>query len=160
MCLGNICRSPLAEGVFRSVLVERGRAEAYRIDSAGTGGWHLGSAPDPRSIAIAARHGIDISQQQARRIEPADFTRFDLLLGMDQSNVEDMKAIAPAGASGRIQLFLEFATGRTRDVPDPYFGGPDGFAIVYRTVREASEKLVDRLERASAPTSGQTSSTT
>lgn len=134
--------------------------DAYLIDSAGTGGWHLGSPPDPRSMAIAASHDIDISGQQARRIEATDFSRFDLLLGMDQSNVDDMRSIAPADATGEIQLFLDFATGRAIDVPDPYFGGPDGFAKVYRMVREASERLVDRLERDSEPTSGQTSSTT
>lgn len=111
-------------------------------------------------MAIAASHDIDISGQQARRIEATDFSRFDLLLGMDQSNVDDMRSIAPADATGEIQLFLDFATGRAIDVPDPYFGGPDGFAKVYRMVREASERLVDRLERDSEPTSGQTSSTT
>jgi protein-tyrosine phosphatase len=160
VCLGNICRSPLAEGVFRAVLDERGRADAYRIDSAGTGGWHLGSPPDPRSMAIAASHGVNISGQKARRIEASDFSRFDLILGMDQSNVEDMRALAPADATGEIQLFLDFATGQAIDVPDPYFGGPDGFSAVYRMVREASERLVDRLERDSDPVSGQTSSTT
>lgn len=81
VCLGNICRSPLAEGVFRAVVEGRGEASRFRIDSAGTGGWHAGSAPDPRSVAIAARHGIDISGQQARKVRPQDFTEFDLILG-------------------------------------------------------------------------------
>jgi protein-tyrosine phosphatase len=160
VCLGNICRSPLAEGVFRAVVAARGAENAYLIDSAGTGGWHHGSAPDPRSIAIAASHGIDISAQQARKIVPEDFHRFDLILGMDRSNVEDLEALAPADAKARILLFLDFAEGASGEVPDPYYGGVDGFSAVYRMVRQASEKLADRLERGSAPVSGHTSSTT
>ncbi|WP_394888238.1 low molecular weight protein-tyrosine-phosphatase [Mesorhizobium sp. AaZ16] len=160
VCLGNICRSPLAEGVFRAVVAARGAENAYLIDSAGTGGWHHGSAPDPRSIAIAASHGIDISAQQARKIVPEDFHRFDLILGMDRSNVEDLEALAPADAKARVLLFLDFAEGASGEVPDPYYGGVDGFSAVYRMVRQASERLADRLERGSAPVSGHTSSTT
>ena len=160
VCLGNICRSPLAEGVFRAVAAERGVSGAYIVDSAGTGGWHLGSAPDPRSIDIAASHGIDISSQKARRIVPADFSRFDLILGMDQSNVEDLKAMAPPELVDRVHLFLDFAARSAAEIPDPYHGGPDGFAGVYRMVREASERLAETLERTSEPPSGQASSTT
>ena len=160
VCLGNICRSPLAEGVFRAVIAERGASGAYIVDSAGTGGWHLGSPPDPRSVAIAASHGIDISAQQARRIVPADFGRFDLILGMDRTNVADLKAMAPPGHAERVHLFLDFAGDGGTEVPDPYFGGSEGFASVYRMVREASERLADRLGRMSGPISGQTSSTT
>lgn len=143
VCLGNICRSPLAEGVFRSVVEGFGRGHEFRIDSAGTGGWHAGSAPDPRSIAIAGCHGIDISGQKARQVRLQDFHDFDLLLGMDRSNVDDLDKIAPPGARGRVHLFLDYAGGRGRDVPDPYYGGPEGFADVYRMIREASEALVD-----------------
>lgn len=157
VCLGNICRSPLAEGVFRTVLAERGRG--MLLDSAATSGWEVGSAPDPRSIAIALRHGIDISGQRARKVTPQDFSRFDLILGMDRSNVADLKALAPA-ARDRVQLFLEFAHGQARDVPDPYYDGPEAFAEVYRMVREASEALATRLAaRASFPDSDQASST-
>ncbi len=160
VCLGNICRSPLAEGVFRAVVEGRGQAAGFMIDSAGTGGWHTGSAPDPRSIAIAARHGVDISHQQARKVRPDDFEAFDLILGMDRSNVDDLRRIAPASAQDRIHLYLDFATRRTVDVPDPYYGGPEGFADVYRMIRDASEALVDKAaERFSAPASGQASST-
>ena len=158
VCLGNICRSPLAEGVFRAVLAERSRD--MMLDSAATGGWNLGEAPDPRSIAIAARHGIDISGQRARKVRPEDFSRFDLILGMDRQNVRDLKALAPAHASERIHLLAEFAQGKTRDVPDPYYDGPEAFASVYRMIREASEALAKRLEaRASTLESGQASST-
>ncbi|MDX8500444.1 low molecular weight protein-tyrosine-phosphatase [Mesorhizobium sp. VK4C] len=160
VCLGNICRSPLAEGVLGAVLAERGMARDILLDSAATSGWEVGSAPDPRSIAVAARHGVDISGQRARRIAPEDFSRFDMILGMDRSNVRDLKALAPPSARDRIHLYLEFATGAGRDVPDPYYDGPEEFVSVYRMIREASEALAKRLEaRASAPTSGQASST-
>lgn len=145
VCLGNICRSPLAEGVFRQVAEERGLSERFVIDSAGTGGWHAGSAPDPRSIAIAARHGVDIAGQKARRLERGDFDRFDLLLGMDVSNVQAMRERARGAAHDRIHLFAQFAHGREDEVPDPYYGGADGFGDVYRMIREASEALAERL---------------
>ena len=161
VCLGNICRSPLAEGVFGHVLATRGMDQAVRLDSAGTGGWHAGSAPDPRSVDIAAHHGIDISGQKARKVTPDDFDRFDLIFGMDRSNVADLKAAAPSSAQDRIHLFLEFAGNRGSEVPDPYYGGSEGFASVYRMIREASETIATRLEgRASASSSGQASSTT
>lgn len=158
VCLGNICRSPLAEGVFRTVWAERGQGRDLLLDSAATSGWEVGSAPDPRSIAIALRHGIDISGQRARKVRPEDFSRFDLILGMDRSNVADLKALAPA--RDRVHLFLEFAHGQARDVPDPYYDGQEAFAEVYRMIREASEALATRLAaRASVPDSGQASST-
>ncbi|PBB23838.1 protein tyrosine phosphatase [Mesorhizobium sp. WSM4312] len=158
VCLGNICRSPLAEGVFRAVWAERGRGRDMLLDSAATSGWEVGSAPDPRSIAVAMRHGIDISGQRARKVRREDFSRFDLILGMDRSNVADLEALAPA--RDRVHLFLEFAHGQARDVPDPYYDGEDAFASVYRMIREASEALATRLAaRASLPDSGQASST-
>ena len=158
VCLGNICRSPLAEGVFRAVWAERGRGRDMLLDSAATSGWEVGSAPDPRSIAVAMRHGIDISGQRARKVRREDFSRFDLILGMDRSNVADLKALAPA--RDRVHLFLEFAHGQARDVPDPYYDGPEAFTEVYRMIREPSEALATRLAaRASLPDSGQASST-
>jgi protein-tyrosine phosphatase len=157
VCLGNICRSPLAEGVFRAVLAEQGKDLA--IDSAGTGGWHAGEGPDRRSIAVAAKHGVDISGQRARKVLPEDFSRFDLILGMDRANVRDLKALAPPAVSDRIHLYLDFATGKARDVPDPYYDGAEAFASVYRMIREASEALAKRLEASASPTSGQASST-
>lgn len=160
VCLGNICRSPLAEGVFAAVLEEKRLSEHFELDSAGTGGWHAGSAPDPRSVAIAASHGIDISGQKARKVNADDFSRFDLILAMDRSNVEELQRLAPAAARERIHLFLEFADGKVRDVPDPYYGGPDGFAAVYRMIRDASDVLSSRLaERMSVSRSGHASST-
>lgn len=145
VCLGNICRSPLAEGVFGAVVEERRQAHRFVLDSAGTGDWHAGEAPDPRSMAVAARYGIDISGQSARRVAERDFSRFDLILGMDRSNVQNLRRIAPAEAHGRIHLYLDYALGTMRDVPDPYCGDADGFEKVYRMIREASEALSTRL---------------
>ncbi|MDN2568434.1 low molecular weight phosphotyrosine protein phosphatase [Aquibium sp. A9E412] len=161
VCLGNICRSPLAEGVAAAALARNGLAGRVALDSAGTGGWHVGSPPDPRSVAVATRHGIDITAQAARRLTADDFERFDLLLGMDASNVAALRAAAPPGDDARVHLFLDYALGRPHDVPDPYFGGADGFGAVYRTIQEASEALAVRLAARleSPPSSGQASST-
>jgi protein-tyrosine phosphatase len=145
VCLGNICRSPLAEGVFAEVARTAGRRGDFRLDSAGTGAWHAGSPPDRRSVAIAGLHGIDITAQRARQVEQSDFSRFDLILGMDRSNVADLRGRAPGEAGERIHLFLAYAAGVEHDVPDPYYGGPDGFETVYRMIRDASEALISRL---------------
>ena len=139
VCLGNICRSPLAEGIFRTVWAERGQGRHMLLDSAATSGWEVGSAPDPRSIAVAMRHGIDISGQRARKVRREDFSRFDLILGMDRSNVADLKALAPT--RDRVHLFLEFAHGQARDVPDPYYDGPEAFAEVYRMIPDLSANI-------------------
>lgn len=145
VCLGNICRSPLAEGVFRHVLQTRGAAGGFLVDSAGTGGWHIGSPPDPRSVAIAAGHGIDLTGQRARKVADGDFARFDLVLAMDRANQTELKARATGDRHDRIHLFMDFALGEARDVPDPYYGGADGFETVYRMLRTASEALAEKL---------------
>ncbi|UUP17397.1 low molecular weight protein-tyrosine-phosphatase [Nitratireductor thuwali] len=145
VCLGNICRSPLAEGIFRAVAAERGMAGAFHLDSAGTGAWHVGSPPDPRSVAIAAAYGIDISAQRARKVGLADFERFDLILGMDNSNVRNLRRMAPEHTHHRIHLFSNIAGKGQRDVPDPYYGGEDGFSEVYLMIREASAALIAKL---------------
>lgn len=144
VCLGNICRSPLAEGVLRAVVAETGREGHFEIDSAGTGGWHVGSPPDPRSVAVAARNGIDISQQRCRRIEAADFERFDLILAMDRGNLDDLLALAPAGLHAKVHMFLDYSLGQDAEITDPYYGGADGFDRAYRIIREASLSLVGR----------------
>lgn len=159
VCLGNICRSPLAEGVFRATAARRGWADRLTMDSAGIGAWHAGSPPDPRSVAVAARYGIDISAQRARKVQAEDFGRFDLLLGMDRSNVDDLMCLAGPHRC-KVHLFQDYACGVDRDVPDPYYGGADGFESVYRMILDASEGLADKLTaRASGP-SVQASSTT
>ncbi len=141
VCLGNICRSPLAEGVFSHVAADLGLSSDFSVDSAGTGGWHVGSAPDPRSIAIAAKHGIDISGQSCRRIADDDFERFDLILGMDRSNVDDLKASGAHRYRSKVDLFCGKAGLGPIEIPDPYYGGDDGFANAYRVIREASVAL-------------------
>ena len=145
VCLGNICRSPLAEGVFRSVLAERGMEDDFLIDSAGMGDWHAGQAPDHRAIAVASANGLDISAQQARAITERDFERFDLILGMDRKNIRELNEIAPDAFRDKVQLFLDYAGGGAKEVPDPYFGDAAGFAETYRLIRAASEGLADKL---------------
>ena len=145
VCLGNICRSPMAEGVFRHVSGS-GELAAFSIDSAGTAGWHEGSPPDSRAQAALMARGIDISQLRARQVSPRDFERNDLLLAMDDSNLQDLSAIAPHGAGGKVHLFLDYALGETgQEVPDPYYGGTRGFDEVFDLVERASLGLMRKL---------------
>ncbi|MBN9673404.1 low molecular weight protein-tyrosine-phosphatase [Roseibium aggregatum] len=141
VCLGNICRSPLAEGVFRDLVEDAGLVERFLIDSAGTGAWHTGNPPDPRSIEIAATYGIDISRQKARQVRAGDFERFGIILAMDGSNLNTLWARDEVG-SADIRLLLDDPP---RDVPDPYYGGTDGFEEVYRLLRFGCETLLRRL---------------
>jgi protein-tyrosine phosphatase len=144
VCLGNICRSPLAEGILQQKAAEAGLE--MRVDSAGTGGWHIGNSPDPRSIAVAARHGVDISGQRCRRVGKADFERFDLIFGMDRRNVELLRAQAPDAAKRKIHLFLDYARGTAIDVLDPYYEGEDGFETVYSMLSAGCSSLIGRLD--------------
>jgi protein-tyrosine phosphatase len=141
VCLGNICRSPLAEAAFRDAAARAGlEAEA---DSAGTGEWHAGHAPDPRSRTVALAHGIDISGYKARQVRAEDFTRFDHILALDPQNLRDLRAIAPAGATARLALLMDHVPGRAgRGVGDPYYGDARDFETVWDEVREAAEALV------------------
>lgn len=145
VCAGNICRSPLAEGVFAKVATDAGRADAFEIDSAGTGGWHQGDPPDPRSVATARSHGIDISRQKARRVASRDFDRFDLILAMDRDNLRDLKRLRPAASSTEIHLFLDYARGMAADIPDPYYGEDDGFETVYNMLFDGCTLLMAKL---------------
>ncbi|NLR99184.1 low molecular weight phosphotyrosine protein phosphatase [Rhizobium sp. P38BS-XIX] len=144
VCAGNICRSPLAEGIFRHLVTEAGRSAEFEIDSAGTGGWHQGQRPDRRSVAAAAGHGIDISSQRARRIEPADFSSFDLILAMDQDNLKNLRKSAPADALGRLHLFNAFTLGSNRDIPDPYYGDREDFEAVYTMLLAGCSALLPK----------------
>jgi protein-tyrosine phosphatase len=149
VCMGNICRSPTAEGVLRRLIEQEGLADRIEIESAGTGGWHVGAAPDPRSTQAAARRGI-VLEGAARQVADADFDRFDLLLAMDSDNLAELRRRAPEGFDpGRIRLLREFdpaalAAGDL-DVPDPYPGGARGFDDVLDMVEAASRGLVDEL---------------
>lgn len=145
VCLGNICRSPLCEGIFRSLVSEAGLEARFSSDSAGTGAWHAGNAPDPRSVAIARQKGIDITDLRARQVTVADFTRYDLVLAMDRNNLRDLRRLAPASAGARVHLFSDFATGRTVDVPHPYYGGPNGFEEVYSMLLSGCVSLLGKL---------------
>ncbi|WP_346906451.1 low molecular weight protein-tyrosine-phosphatase [uncultured Roseibium sp.] len=145
VCLGNICRSPLAEGVFRHTVEQAGHSDRVLIDSAGTGSWHQGHAPDPRSISVAASNGIDISGLRARQVKQDDFDRFDLILAMDRDNLAALRRMCAAEQTGRIRLFLEDPE---RDVPDPYYGGADGFQDVYKLVRNGCLDLLEDLRLA------------
>ena len=146
VCMGNICRSPSAEGVFRHVLATRAPELQVDIDSAGTHDYHVGEAPDARALAAARRRGIDRSGLRARRVATEDFERFDLILAMDEENLLALKRQAQAAYHERIRLMMEYAPGRgRRAVPDPYYGGEQGFEDVLDLLEEAADGLIDAL---------------
>ena len=146
VCLGNICRSPTAEAVFRQIVAREAPDLHIEIDSAGTAAYHVGSPPDSRTRQAALRRGYDMSALRARVIELQDFSRFDLILAMDRQNVDTLRREGPAAAHGRIRLFLEFApdAGET-EVPDPYYGGPNGFEEVLDLVEAAARGLLEHV---------------
>ena len=146
VCMGNICRSPTAEGVMRQLLLREAPTLRVHLDSAGTHSYHVGAAPDARSQAAARRRGIDISALRARRLEPADFHSFDRILVMDQRNLDDARAVAPAGGAARLQLFLDYAPQQPlREVPDPYYGEPGDFEQVLDLSLAAARGLLQQL---------------
>jgi protein-tyrosine phosphatase len=148
VCLGNICRSPTAEGVFRAVAARDAPDLGVEVDSAGTAGYHIGDPPDPRTRQAASRRGYDLSALRARVVEPRDFEEFDLILAMDRENLQALHHLAPAHARDRVRLFLEFAPGATvTEVPDPYYGGPNGFEAVLDLVEQVSQGLLQHLRR-------------
>ncbi len=146
VCMGNICRSPTAEAVFRSQATLAGFAPQLLIDSAGIGDWHVGQPPDSRAIAHAHRRGYDLSALRARQVTVDDFARFHWIFAMDERNLRDLKALCPPTYDGHLGLFLDLApaVGR-RDVPDPYFGGAAGFEKVLELTERASEALLARI---------------
>jgi len=141
VCLGNICRSPLAEAAMRDAAARVGIE--VEVDSAGTGDWHAGNPPDPRSVAEAAKHGIDISGYRARRVRGEDFRRFDFVLALDPQNLRDLRAMAPGDTQARLALVMDFVAGRAGEgVRDPYYGDAADFETVWRDVSAAAEGLV------------------
>ena len=148
VCLGNICRSPLAEGIFRHQVAEARLSNRFIIDSAGCDGWHSGELPDRRSIAVAQAHDIDISDQRARQIHIDDFDRFDLILGLDRDNVRHLSAMQPQGSRAKVALYLEASLGMAKNVPDPYYGGQADFEAVYQLCEKASVGLLKSLTNA------------
>ncbi len=144
VCLGNICRSPLAEGILRSKL-----SEDFIVDSAGTGGWHAGQQPDKRSISIAKNRGLDITHQRARQFKKSDFDFFDHIFVMDNSNYKDVLTLAPnEEAKSKVKLILnEIFPNENVDVPDPYYGGQDGFENVFDMLDQACEEIARKLKQ-------------
>ena len=148
VCMGNICRSPTAHGVFRALVEREGLADVITIDSAGTHAYHVGSPPDRRAQATARERGIDLSDLVARRVMEEDFEVFDYVLAMDQDNYMALSEICPDQHVDKIHMFMDFADRmRTREVPDPYYGGPAGFERVFDLVEAASQGLLTEIRQ-------------
>ncbi len=155
VCLGNICRSPTAEGVMRALVSEAGLEHRVELDSAGTGGWHVGESPDARATEAARRRGIAL-EGAAREVRPRDFADFDLILAMDRSNLRDLQRLAPdERARQKVRLLREWGRAGSQsdgdlDVPDPYYGGPDGFDRVLDLVHASCTALLEELQAGEA----------
>ena len=148
VCLGNICRSPTADGIFRELIKREKLDQKIIVDSAGTGDWHIGKAPDSRTVAAAKKRGYDLSVLRARQVITADFDEFDYVLAMDNSNLRDLHSLRPTHFSGHLGLFLDFGLRKThREVPDPYYGDHDGFELVLDLVEEAAEGLLAHIRQ-------------
>ena len=148
VCTGNICRSPTAEAIFRKLAADAGMEEAVTADSAGTHGYHVGEPPDPRAQKAAAKRGYDLSALRARRFEPADFQRFDLILAMDEDHYSILSSMARPSAGDKLKLMMSYARRfKERDVPDPYYGGPQGFERVIDMLEDAAKGLLESLRK-------------
>lgn len=148
VCMGNICRSPTAEGVLRSHAERTGLINHMEIDSAGTHGYHVGAPPDPRSQKAAARRGYDLSKLRARRVAKTDFQHYDFILAMDRDNLALLEEACPQEERHRLGLFLDYARSFTEsEVPDPYYGGPDGFERVLDLIEDAAAGLIETLRQ-------------
>ncbi|WP_350292080.1 low molecular weight protein-tyrosine-phosphatase [uncultured Croceitalea sp.] len=144
VCLGNICRSPLAEGILQS----KTNSESVFVDSAGTAGFHIGNQPDKRSINVAAKYGIDISQQSCRKFSASDFEVFDYIYVMDKSNYANVIAKAPyTSEEKKVKLLLSEGTSEIQEVPDPYYGGNDGFEKVFQLIDKACDKIAEKINK-------------
>lgn len=147
VCMGNICRSPTAEAVLRTLAEREAAGLALEVDSAGTHGWHAGDPPDARSVRAAARRGYRMQDLRARQVEAADFERFDLVLAMDSANLLRLERLRPERSRAELRLFMEYAPGAVREVPDPYYGAADGFETVLDLCEAAARGLLDELRR-------------
>lgn len=147
VCLGNICRSPMAEGVLRARLQEAGLATKVTVDSAATGRSHVGYPPDERAIACAAKHGVDISGQRARALEMEDFGTFDFILCADRTILHDARIRKPRTAHADVELLMEWSGFGKKDVPDPYYGDPRDFARAWKLVDAAASGVVERIRQ-------------
>jgi protein-tyrosine phosphatase len=148
VCMGNICRSPTAEGVFKHLVEKRGLQGRVISDSAGTHDYHVGEPPDARAMQAAARRGYDLSSLRARQVAPCDFDAFDYLLAMDENNLTQLRKWAPKPHAEKAQLFLEFSSlDPGGELPDPYYGGAAGFERVLDLVEDAAARLLDEIEK-------------
>lgn len=147
VCMGNICRSPTAEGVFRHMVKQLSAEKEILIDSAGTHAYHVGNPPDARAQDAALKRDIDLSGQRARRVCADDFIEFDYVIAMDESNKYDLLSICPSGYEDRVHLFLDFTDGDETEVPDPYYGQGRGFEIVLNLVENASDGLLKHIKK-------------
>jgi protein-tyrosine phosphatase len=146
VCTGNICRSPTAEGIFRKLVADAGLSETIFADSAGTHGYHIGEPPDPRAQASAAARGYDLSALLARRVERADFERFDFVVAMDRGHFTILSRLAEASAAHKVKLMMSYARAfKERDVPDPYYGGPQDFERVLDMLEDAARGLLEAI---------------
>ncbi len=145
VCLGNICRSPTAEGVLRKQVCERGLEGLFEIDSAGTGDWHLGHPPDKRAIAAALARGIDLTPLRARQITVSDMRYYDTIIAMDRQNLSRLKSLAPVGHQHKIGLLLQYGSSTQHEVPDPYYGGEHGFDLALDLIETSCRELLDYL---------------
>jgi protein-tyrosine phosphatase len=144
VCLGNICRSPLAEAALRAEATQRGLD--IEVDSAGTGDWHIGLPPDPRAIAEAKVHGIDITAYKARQVTAADFAAFDQIIALDPQNLRDLSLLAPAGSRAALSLLLDYIPGRAGEgVRDPYYGDAGDFAIAWSDVSAGAAAIIEKI---------------
>ncbi len=145
VCMGNICRSPTAEGVFRHLIEDMNVADRFVVDSAGTHAYHVGEPADPRAQQVAGRRGIDLSAIRARKVAPADFEEFDYILAMDSDNYHLLMTSCPPAHQHKVGLLLDYATELNEtDVPDPYYGGPNGFEYVFDLVEEAAKSFIQQ----------------
>ncbi|MCP4596838.1 low molecular weight protein-tyrosine-phosphatase [Neptuniibacter sp.] len=147
VCLGNICRSPTAHGVFQSLVDQNGLSEQIHVDSAGTAAYHVGNPPDSRSTETAKKRGYDLTPLRARQAIEEDFYEFDYILAMDSSNLINLKAIRPSDYDGHLSLFLDFTSMSEAEVPDPYYGGDAGFEHVLDLVESASQGLLEQIKK-------------
>ena len=148
VCLGNICRSPTSEGVFRNLVESQALDFEIHVDSAGTAGYHIGQPPDSRAIAAAAKRGVSISHLRARRLNRRDYEKFDYIIGMDLFNYQDLVSMAPRDYKGKVCLFMDFASDRDlQEIPDPYYGGHDGFERVLDMIEAACLGLIEDIRK-------------
>ena len=148
VCLGNICRSPTAEGVFQALINKNSLGKRIQVDSAGTANWHQGRAPDSRTIVAAGKRNVDLSELCARQFKSSDFEKFDYILAMDDANLAELNKLKPINFSGHLGLFLEFCShARYREVPDPYHGGNDAFELVLDLIEDAASGLLQSIQK-------------